>query len=69
MKIENFLYDAGICETKSEARRLVKQGGISFNKDKIPTDTTHVYFGGGKYVLSSVDIEKTEEFIDYIKNK
>jgi predicted rRNA methylase YqxC with S4 and FtsJ domains len=68
MKIDEFLCDeTGICETRSEARRLVKQGGIYFNKERIPKDTTHVYIGGGKYFLTNVDIEETEEYKNHIK--
>lgn len=31
--------DFKICKTKSEVRRLIKQGGLSFNKEKLPPDT------------------------------
>ena len=62
MRIDKWLKDLGICESTSEARRLIKQGGIAFNKEKIPTDTTHIYIVGSKYYLSSVDVYETEEY-------
>lgn len=43
--IEDFLTSVTrfkICETKSEARKLVKQGGIRFNKEKISPNTKWV---------------------------
>jgi predicted rRNA methylase YqxC with S4 and FtsJ domains len=41
MRIEDFLI-LGQCESKSEARRLVKAGAISINKRKVEKETTHI---------------------------
>lgn len=69
MRLDKWLKEAGVCKSTSEARRLIKQGGISFNKEKVCPDTLYVYFGGGKYVLSSIDIESLDEYKEFIKNK
>jgi hypothetical protein len=43
MRIEDFLILAPGIDSKSEARRLVKQGAISINKIKIDPRVTHIY--------------------------
>jgi hypothetical protein len=61
MRIGKWLKDLGICETVSEANRLVKQGGIAFNKEKIPTDTQFIYIVGEKIYLSPIDLKDVKE--------
>lgn len=56
MRIGKWLKEVGFCESVSEANRLVKQGGISFNKEKIPTDTQFIYIVGVKVYFSPVDL-------------
>lgn len=61
MKIGKWLKDSGICDSQSEGERLVKQGGIAFNKEKIPTDTKFIYFVGEKVYFSPVDVSKVKK--------
>lgn len=46
IKIPDFLYDAGICESKGEAKRLIDQGGIRISNIKIIPD--HIILSDGK---------------------
>jgi len=57
MRIGKWLKEVGICESVSEANRLVKQGGIAFNKEKIPTDTQFIYIVGSKVYFSPIDLK------------
>lgn len=61
MKLDKWLYDLGICESVSEARRLIKQGGISLNKEKVSEDIEHIYIHGEKFYLSTVDLSKVNK--------
>jgi tyrosyl-tRNA synthetase len=50
----NLLADTAIFPSKGEARKMWQGGGISINKEKISTETTHVNSGHllqGKYML------------------
>ncbi len=60
MRIGKWLKDLGICESQGEAERLIKQGGIYFNKEKIPTDTKYIHIQEGKVYFSAVDLQKVK---------
>lgn len=51
--VGEWLRDLGICSSKNEAMRLIKQGGISFNKEKLDPETKYLCFYENKvYFLS-----------------
>ena len=53
VNIVDLLVDLDLCPSKSEARRLVEQGGISINKEKVmdPTFIIEESFKDGSLVL------------------
>ena len=61
MKIGKFLKDAGVAKSISEGNRLIKEGAISMNKEKVDKDVTHIYIVGTKYYLSKVDLSKVKK--------
>jgi hypothetical protein len=38
-EIAEFLQDVGVCSSKTEAKRLIRGNGISFNKEKVHPET------------------------------
>jgi hypothetical protein len=52
MKIEDFLILTPGINSKSEARRLVKSGAISINKEKIDPRVKHIYlYDDGTHII------------------
>lgn len=52
--LPTLLADAGVCSSKGEARKLIQNGGVSVNKEKVPSvefklNTTHLL--NDRYVL------------------
>jgi hypothetical protein len=59
--IAEFLQDVGVCESKGEARRLIKGSGISFNKGKVNPETKWVFINlETKQIILAKEIHSIE---------
>lgn len=59
---EFFTKTTGICETKSEARRMVKQGAMYINKKRIPRNAEHIFVL--EDVILLFDKDKNQVFLE-----
>jgi tyrosyl-tRNA synthetase len=42
--VADFMVKSGICKSKREARDMHKAGGLYINKQRIPTEITHIIY-------------------------